>query len=158
MHWEGSCLGPGTPNHEGPHDRAGNSTTTCTYSRHRQHHGCHGVPQRWSARLEEWPHKHPKLTSVTKQHPHAQNITLQSPALGTMKPQWFQLSPFPPHLPPRKGTPSSGCCEQSLTNTTQDNAPTHKFANQQLLNAHTGPIHSHINNPCSKEAPATHLI
>lgn len=111
------------------------------------HHGCHRLHQCWSAQLEEWPHKHPKLTAVT---------TPTTP-LGTMKPQRFLLSPFPPFLPPRKGTPpSSGCCERSLTNTNQDNAPTHTFANQQLLNACTDPTHSHINNPCSNKVPATH--
>lgn len=146
VHWESSCLGPGKPNHQGSHNWGGVLTTTCRYNRD-THHGCNGLHQCWSARLEEWPHKHPKLTAVT---------TPTTP-VGTMKLQWFLLSPFPPFLPPRKGNPSSGCWEQSLTNTNQDSAPTHKFANQQQLNAHTDATRSHINNPCSNNVPATRL-
>lgn len=155
MHWESSGLGPGAPNHEGPHDRAGDSTTICRYSRRRP---AMAAMEYIGAGQPGWRNGHTSTsTAVTKQHLHAQNIMLQPPALETMKPQWFLLSPFPPYLPPRKGTPSSGCREQSLINTTQDNTPTHKFANQQLLNVHTGSTHSHLNNPFSKEAPATHL-
>lgn len=124
----------------------------------RTHHSYCRIRQCWSARLGQRPHKHPKVTAVTKQHPHSQNIIrLQPPALGTTKPQWFLLSPFPPYHQPKKVTPISGCCKPSLTNIAQDNRHKPKFANQQLLNAYPGPTHSHINNPCSKEAPATHL-
>lgn len=66
-------------------------------------HGCHGVYWRWSARLEEWPHKH--LYCSHKAAPTCSEHHAATPCLGDHEASMVSAVTIPSIPPTQEGDP-----------------------------------------------------